>query len=541
MDRQIVNSSRWRLGAALLATALAATACWSAPSSRGAAAGQGQPATATGDPVSGGTLDVALELAPGCADPGTPSVVPAITRNIVDSLVDIDPDTGKAVPWLAKSWKINDGATSFTFTLRDGVTFSDGSPLTADVVKKNFDRLIELGAHVPSAASKLSGYGGTTVHNDHSFTVKFDEPRADFMQAAASRALGILAPATLPHSAQQRCQGKLIGSGPFVLKSYMPSQGAVLVRRDGYNWGSAALDNRGEAYLEKITFKVVPEASVRAGLLESGQTDIIDVEPHNIPRFSQGETYVAVGRQGGTPTTLDMNQKDPILRQEAVRRAIMLGIDRQEVVDTLLTSRHRVATGVLTSVQAGYLDLSADVKHAPEEARNLLKQAGWVAGPDGIRERHGQRLAVDVITRGKVPILELIQQQLAGIGVELKIRMLTPANYEQVQSSGDFGMEFTQHARPDPALLHTLYSSKDINIYNVPPSELDQILDDVLSKADPAARQAAVAAAQRYLVRHAYTAPIWEGLQLHAVSRGVQNVVYDTETTHRYAGIWLSQ
>lgn len=524
--------------AVLTSVAVLASGCWAAPPPQSSnATGERPPA---GGPQRGGTLRIALDLDPGCLDPAVPSFVPSITRNIADSLTDQDPDTGKIVPWLATSWTVNKNATAFTFTLRTDMTFSDGTRFDADVVKRNFDVASELGAQLPAAATALAGYSGTTVHNDKKLTVRFNQPNIGFLQASSSRALAILGPATLEKSPQQRCQGELIGTGPFVLKSYVPDRGATLVRRKGHTWGSAARANRGAAYLDSIEYQVIAEAGVRSGSLTSGQVDIIDVAPQDEARFETGDTYLASHVQAGVVSAFHINHDHPILREKAVRRAMLIGINRKQIVDTVFTPRHPVATSVLSHTQPEYLDLSAKLRFDPDSANALLDKAGWVRAPDGIRERAGQRLELDIILRGMAPVAELAQQQLRRIGIDLSIRQLTSAEYREAEDNGRFALSFSQQSRPDPDILRAMYSSRDINPYGVAPSKLDDILEAQAAESDPQARTALVHKAQRLLIEQAYTIPLYEGVQVHAASTRVNGLIYDMSSTHIFTETWLS-
>lgn len=196
-------------------------------------------------------------------------------RQVVDSLTDQDPKTGKIVPWLAKSWDVSSDATTFTFRLRSGVTFSDGSKLTAQVVKDNFDAVPKLGALGTLAEGYLSGVKSTTVVAPLTVKVTFSQPNAQFLQATSTHSLGIESSASVKRTPQQKCSDGVIGSGPFVLKQYVQNQSITLAKRTGYAWGSSRWSKNGEAYLDKLVFKVVPEAGVRAGSLQSGQVDAI--------------------------------------------------------------------------------------------------------------------------------------------------------------------------------------------------------------------------------------------------------------------------
>lgn len=236
------------------AAALLLAACGSSSS--------GADTAAAGPPRPGGTLTLGIAYNPDCLDPQQAMTNASLNvgRQLVDSLTDQDPKTGQIKPWLAQSWEVNPDATSYTFHLRDGATFSDGSPVNAQAVKDNFDSIVKLGAKSPLGSGYLGGYRGTTVLDEHTAKSDFAASSAQFLQASSTMSLGLLSPASLTKAPDQRCQGNgLIGSGPFVLDSVKLNQSVVISKRKGYNWGSSLWDHTGEAYLDKIDYRVTPE------------------------------------------------------------------------------------------------------------------------------------------------------------------------------------------------------------------------------------------------------------------------------------------
>ena len=181
----------------LVVPALLLTACSSGNPSAADPTGSATAEEAVATP--GGTLRFALGASPSGVDPQQvgSNVSIYIARQLADSLTDQDPETGEIVPWLAESWEVSDDLTHFTFHLRDDVTFSDGTPLTATTVKANFDALVgPLAASAPLAGSYLSGYQATTVDDEHTVTVAFATPNAQFLQATSTVSLAILSDAT---------------------------------------------------------------------------------------------------------------------------------------------------------------------------------------------------------------------------------------------------------------------------------------------------------------------------------------------------------
>ncbi|MFI1577692.1 ABC transporter substrate-binding protein [Embleya sp. NPDC020630] len=523
----------------------AATAALALVAACNGAGGPAANSAEVGPPKAGGTLTFALAADPTCLDPqqfGTNASL-NVGRQLVDSLTDQDGRTGEIKPWLATSWEVNPQATAFTFHLRPGVTFADGAPLDAAAVKANLDAVLALGAKATVASSYLAGYRGTAVLDPTTVRVEFAAPSAQFLQATSTMSLGLLSPATLAKTPEQRCQGDLVGSGPFTLRSYKPNQSVELAKRAGYGWGSSLFAHPGEAYLDRLVFKIVPESGVRAGSLESGQVDAIsDVQPQDEARFAAGYT-VLTRPNPGVVFVLQANVSRPILGEDAVRRAIAKAVDRPEVAQTVLTPKYKAATSPLASVTPGYVDLSAQLGYDPEGAKRLLEEAGWRAGSDGVRVKDGRRLSVDVIFaplfNASQSVLELVQQQLRRVGVDLRLRKLAAGEQNQVQNAGDYDFAYYNVTRSDPDILRTLFGTRTVNRLRIPSGDLDTVLDDQAQNLDPAQRFAKVAEAQRIVTDRAYVVPLFELAQVHGLGPKVHGLTFEASSRLQFHDTWV--
>ncbi|MBB5912109.1 peptide/nickel transport system substrate-binding protein [Nocardia transvalensis] len=525
------------LGAAAAAVTLAAC---------GADTGAGGPA---GPPQPGGTLRYGLSLAPTCSDPaqaGTNQTV-YVTRQIVDSLTDQNPETGAITPWLAQSWEVSPDAKTFTFHLRPGVTFSDGTPLTATSVQKNFDAVVRTltGVKAPLGASYLAGYTGTTAVDPLTARVEFDRPNAQFLQASSTPQLGLLADATTAKSADERCLGDNIGSGPFTYAEYKQGSSATVVKRPGYAWGSAVFAHQGEAYLDRIEFRVVPESGVRAGSLSSNQLDAIsDALPQDAPQIEATGGSVLVTSNPGLPFGIQPNVTRGPLRDPAVRGALERAIDRQELVDTVLGPQFRPASSSLGSKTPAYVDLSGQIRYDPDAVRRQLDQAGWVPGGDGIRAKDGVRLSFGVLFSrafaGNQAILELIQQQLHKVGVDVQLQVASDSEYTARQNAKDFDSVYYNTTRADGDILRTTFGLADRNL-NVrgPIPPLDQALYDQLQAVDPATRAQLIGQAQKLVVDNGLWIPTIELSQAIGVSNAVQDLKFEASGRLQFFDTWL--
>ncbi|MFC9994718.1 ABC transporter substrate-binding protein [Nocardia sp. NPDC127526] len=525
-----------------LAGALAATL------SLAACGGDTGASDTSGPPRPGGTLRYGLSVAPTCSDPvqSMTNQTIYVTRQIVDSLVDQDPETGQLKPWLADSWFVSADAKQFVFHLKPGITFSDGTPLDAEAVRRNFDAIVAVGgAKAPLAASYLAGYAGTTVVDPQTVRVEFGTPNAQFLQAASTVQLGIQSVATIAKPADERCLGNNIGSGPFTYADWKQGAAATLAKRTGYTWGSAVFAHQGEAYLDRIDFTVVPESGVRTGSLGSGQLDAIsDALPQDVPQIEDSGGRVQFTSNPGVPFGLQPNVTRGALRDPAVRAAFLTALDRQQLVDTVLGPEFKTATSVLASRTPGYVDLSARVKFDPEAAKKILDQAGWVPGADGIRAKDGQRLTVGVlfapVFAGNQAILELAQQQLRAVGIELKLDPVSVAEWTTRQNAKDFDLNYYNTTRADGDILRTTFGVDQRNLNDRGPSEkLDALLTAQLSATDAAARARILGEAQGAVLDEGLWIPTVELSQAIGVADSVADVKFEASARLQFHDTWL--
>ncbi|MFE9249079.1 ABC transporter substrate-binding protein [Streptomyces sp. NPDC007088] len=524
--------------ATVTALSLAVTAC----SSSGAGGGAGGAA-----PHSGGHLTFALASDPVCVDPqqagNNDAIYPA--RQLVDSLTDQDPRTGKIVPWLAKSWKVSEDTRTFTFHLRQGATFSDGTPVDARAVKDNFDGIVGLGAKAVLGSSYLAGYKSTTVIDDRTVKVHFSQPNAQFLQATSTFTLGLLAKSTVRLPAEKRCTAHLIGSGPFTLVDYTRNKAVEERRRAGYRWGSSLWKHKGAAYLEKLTFKVIPESGVRTGSLQSGQVDAIGgVAPQDEAGLKGSGFTLSSRANPGLPFALTANVARPITKDVRVRRAIQKAVDREEVVDTVLSDSYKPATSALASTTDGYTPLSDRLAQDPVGAEKLLDEAGWKKGPGGVRTKNGKKLSLKIIWAANFgpnqTALELVQQQLKKVGIEITLQSTSIGDYVALRQKGDYDFSWGNSTRVDPDILRTGFSGKLLNFGHLGDRALDAVLDKEASAGDPTLRARHVAEAQKIVLDKAYQIPVFELTTVLGLSKNVHDLDFEASSRLQFHETWLS-
>ncbi|WP_154795958.1 ABC transporter substrate-binding protein [Occultella kanbiaonis] len=491
--------------------------------------------TEAGQPRPGGRLTFAIANDPITLNPqggGSGNDTQYVTRQLVDSLVDQSPETGEIVPWLATEWTISDDASVFTFTLRQDVSFSDGTPFTAESVKASFDDIVAQGANANVAVAYFGDYKETLVVDEYTAQVSFTAPNGPFIQALAGPALAPLAAATLAQSWEERAAGGVIGTGPFTVDHYTANTEVLLLKRPGYAWPSEVSQNDGEAYVDEVLFQVAPEASVRSGLITSGQVDVIGgVPPQDQETLEAGGAALVIRANPGTTFGLTPYTENPGVDDVNVRRAFSLALNRDEIRDATLNADYAVSRSVLSDTTPGWSDQSELLGHDPAEAARLLDDAGWTEGSDGVREKNGERLSLVLAWQtnfvANQSAVELIQQQVAQVGIEVELVSGTVPDITEGEGSGDYDFRFGNSSRADGDVLRTSFSSESGRPFTAADPELDALLEQQRAIVDPTERNALLADIQRYLLEQGRHIPTFQ----------LTTVLGTTATTH---GVWLA-
>lgn len=536
---------------------LAASAVAAAAVTALAACGSGSSTSsdASGTPVSGGTLTFYDPVQYTAWKP-TNSIWSnsQVTDNLTERLVWQDPKTGDFKPWLAKSWEISDDHLSYTFHLRDGVTFSDGTPFEASVVKANFDQH-GIGDEKLGITKDpfWSDYVGTDVVDPHTVVVKLSNPNAGFLQILSNyRASSILGTSYLARDLNGQSEAKnIVGTGPFTVDSVNGTTGITLKRRDDYNWAPEGSGHSGKAYLEKIVFKTVPEAGTRVGALQSGEAQIArNIAPYDEESVSSGGgQLIAVPVQGET-NDLTVYLADPAAptQDKNVRLALQAATDRNEINKTALSPNYPIPTGALVKGTPLRGDASKYLGYDLDKAKSLLDQAGWKPGADGIRVKDGKRLSFPIriapYYQVSQSVLEVVQSQWKKAGVEITLTSPSVTDYEaQLASGKDWYFSQGQTSTADPGVLRTAYETDRQNVTGnyKPDATLNQLLDAQSAEFDPAKRKVAIQAIEDRIFGEGYSIPLYDETQVFGLAPTVHG--FGTESTGRswFYDTWLAQ
>ncbi len=468
-----------------------------------------------------------------------------LLRNVAESLTDQDPQTGKIIPWLAKSWDVSDDALTYTFHLRQDVTFSNGERFDAKAVKAAFDSDKALATELPATfgATYLAGYDHAEVVDDFTVKLVLNKPNAGFLQATSTTNLAILAPASYALTVKERSLGKIIGTGPFVLESYTPEVGAHLTKRKGYAWASANMKNQGEAHLDAVDVTYIPEESVRNGLFLQGKADIL--WPRNpfsevdLKLFqSKGATIQSRSLPGPALNLFPNTRGERILADQQVRLAVQKSIDRKSYASTVYNAEFPVVQGVFDVTTPYAKSQAAKLAYDPTGAEQLLDQAGWTKGADGYRHKNGKRLSLSYnISPAETAGDVLIQDQLRKVGIDLKLSVVTRAEWVANNSAGNYDLTINYMTRADPIILQTILDPRSANSATVAtntfePAVLDKakaLFDAGITATQSPQRAAAYGDLQDLLIDKSSAFPVYERVWQAATSAKVKNFHWTAE------------
>ncbi|MGX1957182.1 TIGR04028 family ABC transporter substrate-binding protein [Serratia proteamaculans] len=511
--------------------------------------------------VQGGTLVYLEQQAHTNLYPPSGGFYPngGILNQITDKLTYQNPQTLEIEPWIAESWSSNADKTEYTFKLRPGVTFSDGTPLDANAVAKNFDTygLGNKEKRLP-VSEVINNYDHSEVSDPLTVKFYFKHSSPGFLQGTATIGSGLVSLSTLNRNYDQLGDARhIIGSGPFVVSGETLGREVSLSVRKDYHWGPAGLAQQGRANLDGIKVIVTGEDSVRIGALQAGQADFIrQIQAYDEKQTQdQGFTIYAAPTRG-VNDSIAFRPDNSLVSDLRVRQALLHATDSKQIVDTLFSVNYPQAKSVIASSAAGFVDLSAKLKFDPQLANRLLDEAGWKKGSDGLREKDGKKLLLNVYESLPQPqnkaVLQLVSQQWGKVGARLNILagdagsrvadnldpQKTPAAVVEVGRADPDVIKSQFYPTNRDALLQQGGSGKNSQFSD---DKLNALLLGIASEVDPQKRLQIAGEAQNYLIEQAYVIPFFEEPQVFAGAPYLKGVSFEAVGRPSFYGAWLEK
>jgi peptide/nickel transport system substrate-binding protein len=498
-------------------------------------------------PITGGTLITASGGAePDTLDPHLSGYqnTANLAVQFLDSLIREDSNY-QFHPNLAERWEINADATEYTFYLKSGVTFHDGTPFNADAVKVNFDRIVDPATLSRMAINYLVGYEGTEVVDDLTARIRFANPSPSFLDGAARSLLGFLSPAALAELGPDIGR-KPVGTGFFKFTEWESNSHISFVRNDAYQWGSPAFKHPGPAYLDALRVEILADPATALAAFDAGEAQMTSLPATDVPNYSDNPEYQILRRvYAGFPRSVFMNVEKAPTDDIRVRQACIYAVNRQAIIDISFAGLVNAAHGPLASTTPGY-DPAVEALYPfdPEKAKSLLEEAGWTG--DGIREKDGQQLTmILIINQGWESTLVPLQAMLKDVGIDVQIQTLSSAARVEANARGDGNLAPLGADSSDPRILETTFHSRSIEAgwawSRYRNADFDALLESAASEADPTKRFEIYHQIQQTIMENALIIPLMENTYFTVLRANVHDVVLDAQGYPWLNDVWLSQ
>lgn len=479
------------------------------------------------------------------------SVSMLVQRQIYDRLVNVKPGGTDLVPGLATSWKSNANATSWTFYLRRGVKFHDGTPFNADAALFNLNRWWNRadpnvnGRTFSTVADLLGGFKGdkeAIIKNivkvsDNVIRVDLTRPDAIFPVQMSASYWGMASPTAVKAQGEKygTPAGTAVGTGPFALKKWQSGDWVSLIANKNY-WGN-------KAKVDNLIIRPIKDASQRLNELKAGTVDLVsDLQPDDLQTIQTDKNLVLYKRPSFNLGYIGMNNRNEYLSNEKVRRAISMAFNRQAIVNNfwygLGTSDSHVVPPLLN--WATSKKIPANYRYDPAAARKLLAEAGY---PDGF--------SIDLwympITRSYFPqpkaTAEAMAADLNAIGIKATLKTEDWAKYLDDMFAGRLPMYqiglIGDYGDPDYfyGALYNPTSTKDIG-WDAP--KVGQLLEQARAATTQQARAAAYAQVEELTSAALYRLPLVHSQSVAAARTYVKGWILSPLSSEPYNTIWLS-
>ncbi|AJE46714.1 ABC transporter substrate-binding protein [Celeribacter indicus] len=348
-----------------------------------------------------------------------PAFNQGLLRNVFETLTVVSPDQ-KLLPGLATDWSVSDDKLTWTFRLREGVSFTDGTPFDADAVVRNIDYIMAPENRIPSL-DNLGPLSGARKVDDHTVELTTSVPFSGLPVRLAHTVASMVSPASYDEYGADIPREIASGTGPFMLESFELPDRIVMTRNPDY-WG-------GAPEIDGIDFDFINDGQTRLAGLLSGQADMnFYLSPIDRPRVAGNPDFEVLSVPSIRAFVAHLPMGLPAMQDRKVREALNLAIDREALANFIFSGS---ATALDSSIGPGQIGYRAahQLPYDPERAEELFAEAGWSKNSDGILEKDGERFPTltYLASNGRYPGDDALAQAVsgylteAGVPTELRI------------------------------------------------------------------------------------------------------------------------
>lgn len=438
---------------------------------------------------------------------------------VTDPLVFLMPD-GNYQPGLASEWSISDDGMTWTFTLRDDVTFQDGAKFDAEAVKLNFERILAPETGSAQAANDLGPITSMEVISPTEIVIRYDTPWVTLLDGV--RRVPLWSPEALKTTELGNMAGILVGTGPFKFVEWSPNDYVLFERWDDYGGWNPLQDTPGPVGLDSVRFRFIGEAAVLGQLLMTGEANVVYDLPALFSDQYTGDANFQVSSKGQAGSGLQQvfNVRNPPLNDLRVRQAILFAKDSEAINDILYDGLYQASDGPLNNIHHCFWEGASDMyRHDPAKAAALLEEAGWIddgsgtrkaQGVDGIQD--GTPLTVGWTVLHHSEIGEVVQAQLKDVGIDLKVQVVPGPVQLEMATKREFDTMYVRQRSPSPLILDQIWNSKwdgpgGYSWSGYVNSDLDSLLDSLRAIPDEEQRCDVAREAQKIIMENALMVP----------------------------------
>ncbi len=505
-------------------------------------------------PEPGGELIVAGWDEPISLDPAMTNVSGLTSSNLIYDTLVVQSNDGKYHPALAESWELSPDGKSYTFKLKRGPKFHDGTPFNAQAMKFSLDRVTAPTAKANFTITLAGVYEATEVVDESTARVTLKQPYAPFLTALADGYFAMVSPTAVEKFGKDFDRNP-VGSGPYIFQEWASKSHVAVKKNPEYAWGSSFYKHQGAGYPDRVSIRLIPDGRTRMATIETGEVHIAEeIPPDEVERLrTDPKVQVLAQVAPGTGWQLQINTTQPPTDELAVRQAIEYAVNQAELVKVLFKDAFKPSQSIIVPGTIGNTPtLSQVYGHNPANAREVLQQAGWAPGGDGIRAKGGKRLEVtiDIVSASiqtlPIKLAELLQAQFREVGIHLNIKQYDTAAIFAALNEGSQQMIYGRRAGPDPDVLRPLLHSAGIGKGPVQRTrykdeQLDKLLEQGAQETDPAKRPAIYKDVQDIVFKQALLVPLWDFQVFVAARSNVQGLTLDPRGYLQLYDVWMAK
>ncbi|MDD4503438.1 MAG: ABC transporter substrate-binding protein [Clostridiaceae bacterium] len=445
-----------------------------------------------------------------------------------EPLVAYDLELKELMSSAAKSYEVSADGTEITFKLPEDACFANGDPMTAEEVKKSFERHKEISPY----SSDLDPIKEIVAQDAQTIVFKLDNSAAFLWPVLASTYGGIVDVKKAEELGKEAFNREAVGNGSFLLEEWVQGSHITLVKNPKYKTNYSVLDNKGPANIDKVTIRFISDNFTRVSELEAGNVDLaINIPIENLDGLKNNENIQMYDYMQTGIDYISFNTDVEPLNDVKVRQAIAMAVDKDEL-KLALKDTVDPRSGILSPAQICYdeaveKELKDKYGFNIDNAKALLAEAGYKdENNDGIVEKDGKPLSITLMVALDNPYFKqsgpILQAQLKKVGVDLQLREYEIKYIKQMMKEKNYQMATRYYWWSDPDILYYIFHSEAAAVWSNP--EVDKLLDEARYIMDVNERTAKYSEIQRKVMDEMPIISLFSEYQFMAAGKNVKGL-----------------